>query len=195
MSKMEAQDLLEVLTRLADLSLAGSGGAGAGAGAGRSSGGGASGGSSNAVAGHSERHNVGRVPELDYFARKMTAKGKGKDGKPPPLWALPYGKAGEAGALPDTHPSPEAYLTAMQAHTALEFQARSPLAGSAGPPGAPKCECTPGARSWQGRSWQGSAGQAAHGRTCLTPCPRPHPRPHTCPRPQPHHVTRTGQRQ
>lgn len=68
----------------------------------------------------SGRHNVGRVPELDYFARKL------EDSELQALkWQLKYGKAGQAlGGLPDVHASPSAYLTAMQAHTALEFQAR-----------------------------------------------------------------------
>lgn len=70
-------------------------------------------------AGGSGRHDVGRCPELDYFARKLES---GKKGDPHPHWKLPYGKAGQAAALPDTHASPAAYLTAMQAHTALEFQ-------------------------------------------------------------------------
>jgi hypothetical protein len=77
-----------------------------------------------AAAPGSQRHNVGRVPELDYFARKLASDSKGNEGS---HWrGLPYGKAGQAGALPDVHASPEAYLTAMQAHTALEFQVGMP---------------------------------------------------------------------
>ena len=65
----------------------------------------------------SGRHNVGRIPELDYFARKLARKDS-------PEWKLPYGKAGDVapGGLPDVHASQAAYLSAMQAHTALEFQ-------------------------------------------------------------------------
>lgn len=69
--------------------------------------------------GSSGRHNVGRIPELDYFARKLAGPPEAA-----PQWRLRYGKAGDvaSGGLPDVHASPEAYLTAMQAHTALEFQ-------------------------------------------------------------------------
>lgn len=68
----------------------------------------------------SDHHNVGRIPELDYFARKLAGPEEEA-----PEWRLPYGKAGHvaAGGLPDVHASPTAYLTAMQAHNALEFQA------------------------------------------------------------------------
>lgn len=58
----------------------------------------------------SQRHNVGRVPELDFFARKLAAGKKGGDGA---HWHRPYGMAGQAAALPDAHAS----LTAMQAPT------------------------------------------------------------------------------
>lgn len=75
---------------------------------------------SGCAADSSDRHNVGRIPAIDYFARKL-AKGSSEE-----HWrGLTFGKAGEAAALPDVHASPEAYLTDMQAHTALEFQARS----------------------------------------------------------------------
>jgi hypothetical protein len=87
--------------QLAGLDL-GTGGGGSGSGAGARS--------------ASSRHNVGRVPELDYFARKLVEKEEKLQ------WVLPYAKAGEAGALPDVHASAAHYLTAMQAHTALEFQ-------------------------------------------------------------------------
>ena len=81
-------------------------------------GGGSGGGGSGGGSGSSARHNIGRVPELDYFARKLA-------GHPTPAkWLLPYGKAGDVApeGLPNVHASRAAYLTAMQAHTALEFQ-------------------------------------------------------------------------
>jgi hypothetical protein len=89
--------------QLAGLDL-GTGGGGSGSGAGARS--------------ASSRHKVGRVPELDYFARKLATKEEKQQ------WALTYGKSGEAGALPDVHASAAHYLTSMQAHTALEFQVR-----------------------------------------------------------------------
>ncbi len=66
--------------------------------------------------GLSERHNVSRVPELDYFVRKLA-----KDGDEP-QWDLPYGKAGSAVGLPTRFSSAEDYMNQAQAHTALEFQ-------------------------------------------------------------------------
>ena len=98
--------------RLGGLSLAARGGGRGRGGAGARSG--------------SSRHNVGRVPELDYFVRKLAGEDEW------PHWDLPYGKAGEAGALPDVHTSAAHYLTAMQAHTALEFQVGCWLAGGPG---------------------------------------------------------------
>ncbi|EFN53165.1 expressed protein [Chlorella variabilis] len=78
---------------------------------------------SGCAADSSDRHNVGRIPAIDYFARKL-AKGSSEE-----HWrGLTFGKAGEAAALPDVHASPEAYLTDMQAHTALEFQAAAAAA-------------------------------------------------------------------
>lgn len=68
-----------------------------------------------------ERHNVARLPELDYFARKLD---QSNDGQPGPKWDLPYAKAGRATSLPDSFSSISAYLDAMQAGAALEFQAR-----------------------------------------------------------------------
>ena len=65
------------------------------------------------------RHNVSRVPELDYFARKLARKEQA------PQWCLPYGKAGQALGLKDAYDSPTQYLGTMQAHTTLEFQARA----------------------------------------------------------------------
>lgn len=64
---------------------------------------------------------MGRIPELDYFARKLAGPVEKA-----PEWRLPFGKVGDVapGGLPDVHASTTAYLTAMQAHTALEFQAR-----------------------------------------------------------------------
>ncbi|PSC73904.1 hypothetical protein C2E20_2879 [Micractinium conductrix] len=70
-----------------------------------------------AAAGAGVRHNVSRVPELDYFARKLARKEQA------PQWCLPYGKAGQALGLKDAYDSPTQYLGTMQAHTTLEFQA------------------------------------------------------------------------
>ncbi|KAL4859072.1 DNA-binding protein SMUBP-2 [Chlorella vulgaris] len=80
--------------------------------------GGASGGGSKS------RSNVGRVPQLDYFARQMTKRDPGKVS----IWSLSFGKAGQAAGLPDVHASVQAYLSSMQAHTALEFQAAAAAA-------------------------------------------------------------------
>ncbi|KAL4439787.1 hypothetical protein ABPG75_002788 [Micractinium tetrahymenae] len=96
------------------------------------------------------RHNVGRIPELDYFARNLAG--------PPtqaPEWWLPYGKAGDVapGGLPDMHASPQAYLTAMQAHTALEFQAAAGSALQAAEGGDP----LPAQRWWPFEKVKGSA--------------------------------------
>lgn len=67
-----------------------------------------------------ERHNVNRLPELDYFLRKLAAVLN--DGECPRQWDLPYAKAGAAAALPDAFSSETAYLDAMQSAAALEFQ-------------------------------------------------------------------------
>ena len=63
-----------------------------------------------------DRHNVGRVPELDYFVRKLngTEAWWGKQ--------FPYTKAGEAKPIPNCLGTPTEYISQMQAHTALEFQ-------------------------------------------------------------------------
>jgi hypothetical protein len=62
------------------------------------------------------RHNVSRIPELDYFVRKLAAPDE-------PRWtALDYAKAAEAKDLPNSFRDMEHYLRQMQAHTALEFQ-------------------------------------------------------------------------
>lgn len=95
----------DLISLLAGLSLGGGGSGGA-------SGGGGAGGSTS-------RHNVGRVPELDYFARKLAGPSQVTT-----EWTLPFGKAGDVavGGMPDVHGSPRAYQHTMQAHTALEFQ-------------------------------------------------------------------------
>lgn len=63
-----------------------------------------------------QRHNVNRLPELDYFCRKVNQE------EDPPHWDLPYTKAGAAGALPDSFATVGAYLDAMQSMAAIEFQ-------------------------------------------------------------------------
>jgi hypothetical protein len=63
-----------------------------------------------------QRHNVNRLPELDYFCRKVNQE------EDPPHWDLPYAKAGAAGALPDSFATVGAYLDAMQSMAAIEFQ-------------------------------------------------------------------------
>jgi hypothetical protein len=74
--------------------------------------------------GSDSRRNVGRVPQLDYFARQMTRRDPGTLS----IWSLPFGQAGQAAGLPDVHASVQAYLSSMQAHTALEFQAAAAAA-------------------------------------------------------------------
>ncbi|PRW58176.1 DNA helicase [Chlorella sorokiniana] len=71
--------------------------------------------------GTSSRHDVDRLPELDYFCRKLASVLN--DGECPPQWRLPYAKAGAAAGLPDAFSSDGAYLDAMQSTAALEFQA------------------------------------------------------------------------
>ncbi|KAL4451648.1 hypothetical protein ABPG75_007310 [Micractinium tetrahymenae] len=83
--------------------------------AGGSRGGGAAGGTA------AQRHNVEHLAELDYYVRK---RDQGlQDGETSPKWLLPYAKAGQATALSERFASLDAYLDAMQAATALEFQA------------------------------------------------------------------------
>jgi hypothetical protein len=62
------------------------------------------------------RHNVGRVPELDFFVRKLFGEAV--------HWSkqCKYNKAGEARPFPGRFSSAEEYLGQMQAHAALEFQ-------------------------------------------------------------------------
>lgn len=67
-----------------------------------------------------ERHNAARLPELDYFCRKLASALN--DGECPQHWHLPYAKAGAAAALPDAFASESAYLDVMQSAAALEFQ-------------------------------------------------------------------------
>lgn len=62
------------------------------------------------------RHNISRIPELDFFVRKLARD------REEALWDLPYSKAGAAAALPERFASAKDFLSQMQAHTALEFQ-------------------------------------------------------------------------
>ena len=69
------------------------------------------------ISSENARHNVSRIPELDYFVRKLAAPDE------PLRWtALDYAKAAEATGLPNSFRDMDHYLKRMQAHTALEFQ-------------------------------------------------------------------------
>eukprot|EP00887_Chlorella_sp_A99_P000604 scaffold5.g604.t1 len=63
-----------------------------------------------------QRYNVARLPELEYFCRKLSEPDD-------PKWSLPFAKSDSCAALPEDFNDTSSYLSAMQSAAALEFQA------------------------------------------------------------------------
>lgn len=67
------------------------------------------------------RHNIDDIPNIDYFARKVSQQNDSHDQL---MWMVGYGKPEGARPLPSERFLGEGlYLTAMQCHVASEFQA------------------------------------------------------------------------